>query len=187
MESMAQITASANGWPSRASGILKRVLWAVTGRKRPENWPPGQGDRRVSHRLEVRFEAKISSRTGWMRVRGVNLHPEGALIIANRPLAPQSIVFVRLKSFGLMGFAQVRYCTERGPWSYAIGVSFPAPLMRERRSTRSARPIAALGRTRNPTRQSARFSNRGRIGRHLKPPGNSADCWTCPPNPSSLS
>ena len=33
MESMAQITASANGWPSRASGILKHVLWAVTGRQ----------------------------------------------------------------------------------------------------------------------------------------------------------
>jgi hypothetical protein len=43
MESMAQITASANGWPSRASGILKHVLWAVTGR----NWKNEEPDTAV--------------------------------------------------------------------------------------------------------------------------------------------
>jgi hypothetical protein len=131
MESMAQTTASANGWASRASSLLKRGLWAVTGRRRPESWPVGQGDRRVSHRSKVRFDARISTEWGWMRVRGANLHPEGALVMASEPLAPQSVVFVRLKSFGLMGFAQVRHCTERGPWGYAIGVEFPTPLMRE--------------------------------------------------------
>lgn len=66
-----------------------------------------------------------------MRARGVNLHQEGALVIASRPLPPQSAVFVHLKSLGLMGFARVRHCTKRGPWLYAIGMEFPAPLMRE--------------------------------------------------------
>lgn len=127
---MAQTTASANGWASRAFSIVKRALWAVTGR-RPWNLPWGQPDRRVGHRLKVHFDARISGESGWMRVRGVNLHPEGALVIAGEPSTPQSVVFVRLKSFGLIGFAQVRHCTRLGPWSYAIGVQFPAPLMQE--------------------------------------------------------
>jgi hypothetical protein len=131
MESMAQTNTVANGRASRAFSILKRGLWAVTGRRRPANRPPGQPDRRVNHRLRVHFEAKISSDSGWMRVRGVNLHTEGALLIASQPFSPQSVVFVRLKSFELMGFAEVRHCTKRGAWSYAIGVNFPTPLMRE--------------------------------------------------------
>ena len=131
MESMEQTTASANGWVSRASGLLKRGLWAVTGRKRRENRPLDQPDRRRSYRMKVRFEAKISDKSGWMRARGVNLHHEGALVMVSRPLAPQSVVFVHLKSHGLIGFARVRHCTERGLWRYAIGLEFPAPLMRE--------------------------------------------------------
>ena len=128
---MAQTTAFANSWTSRAFSILKRGLRAVTGRKRPQSWPPGQRDRRLGHRLKVRFEAKVSTESGWMRVRGTNLHPEGALVLAGQPLEPQSVVVVQLKGFGLMGFGQVRHCTERGPWTYAIGLEFPTPLMRE--------------------------------------------------------
>jgi PilZ domain len=131
MESMAQTTASANDWVSWASSILKRSLCAVAGRERPENWPSGQPDRRVHHRMKVRFRARISNESGWMRVRGVDMHAEGALFMASQPLAPQSVVFVHLKSYGLMGFGRVRHCTERGLWSYAIGVEFPAPMMRE--------------------------------------------------------
>jgi hypothetical protein len=81
--------------------------------------------------MKVRFQARISNESGWMRVRGVNVHAEGALVVASQPLAPMSVVFVHLKSFGLMGFARVRHCTERGLWRYAIGVEFPAPMMRE--------------------------------------------------------
>lgn len=123
MESMAQTMAS-------AFRILKRVLLAVTGRG-PQNRPLRQPDRRVNHRLKVRFEARISSDSGSVRVKGVNMHAEGALVMARRPLKPQSAVFVRLTSFRLMGFAQVRHCTKRGPWRYAIGLAFPTPLMQE--------------------------------------------------------
>ena len=59
------------------------------------------------------------------------MHAEGAMVLASRPLAPQSVVFVRLKSFKLMGFAQVRHCTERGLWGYTIGLAFSSPLMQE--------------------------------------------------------
>jgi hypothetical protein len=103
----------------------------MTGRRRPENRPWDRPDRRFSHRLKGHFEARISSESGCMRVRGVDMHAEGALVVASQPLAPQSVVFVQLKSFGLTGFAQVRHCTERGPWRYAIGVHFPTPLMQE--------------------------------------------------------
>jgi hypothetical protein len=103
----------------------------MTGCGRPENRPLGQPDRRLNHRLKFHFEVKISTESGWRRVQGVNMHAEGAMVIARQPLAPQSVVFVRLTSFGLTGFAQVRHCTRQGPWGYAIGMSFPSPLMRE--------------------------------------------------------
>ena len=74
------------------------------------------------------------------------MHAGGAMVMASRPLAPHSVVFVRLRSFKLMGLAQVKHCTEQGLWSYAIGVAFPAPLMSEEigsgSSSRFARPIA---------------------------------------------
>jgi hypothetical protein len=81
--------------------------------------------------MKVRFDARISNESGSMRARGVNLHADGALLIASQPLALQSMVFVHLKSLGLMGCARVRHCTACGLWSYAIGVEFPTPMMRE--------------------------------------------------------
>jgi hypothetical protein len=129
IESMTQTIASANGWASMAFSLLKRGLWAVAGRSRREGRALGQPERRLNHGLKGHFKAKIYDQSGWMRVRGVNMHAEGALVMASKPLAPQSPVFVHLKSLGLMGFGQVRHCTRRGPWRYAIGVGFPAPLM----------------------------------------------------------
>jgi hypothetical protein len=61
----------------------------------------------------------------------VDINCGGALMLATRPLAPGSVVFVHVKNFGLMGFAQVRHCTARGVNLYAIGVEFPKPLMRD--------------------------------------------------------
>ena len=141
MVSMAQTTASANGWASRVFSILKRGLCAVAGRGRPQNRQLGQPDRRVHHRVKVRFQARISNESGSMRVRGVNLHADGALLIASQPLAPQSVVFVHLKSLGLMGCARVRHCTGRGLGRYAIGVEFPTPMMREQAGSWQVRQV----------------------------------------------
>jgi hypothetical protein len=141
MESMAQTTASANDRASGAFSILKRGLCAVAGRGRPENWQLGQPDRRVNRRVKVRFQARICNESGSMRARGVNLHADGALLIASQPLAPQSVVFVHLKSFGLMGCARVRHCTGRGLWRYAIGVEFPTPMMREQAGSWQVRQV----------------------------------------------
>lgn len=132
---MAQTTASANGPVSRASSLLRRGFRLMTGRRRAENRPSRPQDRRLNHRLKVHFEAKISSESGSMQVRGVNIHSDGALVVAKEPLAPKSVVFVQLTSFGLIGFGQVQHCTGRGESSYAIGLAFPTPLMKEELGT----------------------------------------------------
>jgi hypothetical protein len=131
MESMTPTVPSANRWVSRAFSLLKRGLWAVTGRNGSADRPLECCERRCDHRLQVHFDAKLSSESGSMQVRGVDIHRDGALVLTRLPLAPKSVVFVRLKTFGLMGFAQVRHCTKRGWWNYAIGVEFPASLMRD--------------------------------------------------------
>ncbi len=74
--------------------------------------------------------ALISGESGSCWVHGVNITSGGALLLATKPLPPESVVLLQVKSLGLMGFAQVRHCAERGVNSYAIGVGFPSPLMR---------------------------------------------------------
>ena len=88
-------------------------------------------DRRAEHRLKVAFAVGIAGESGPRVARGVDINCGGALMLATRPLAPESVVFVHVKNFGLMGFAQVRHCTARGVNLYAIGVEFPKPLMRD--------------------------------------------------------
>ena len=66
-----------------------------------------------------------------MQVRGVDIHPCGALVLTRKALAPKSVVFVQLTTFGLIGFAEVRHCTSQGLLSYAIQLNFPNPLMME--------------------------------------------------------
>ena len=81
--------------------------------------------------MKVAFDVSISGDFDSRRARGPDLQNCGALFLATRPLAPESMVFVHVKSFGLMGFAKVRHCTARGVNRYAIGVEFPKPLMRD--------------------------------------------------------
>ena len=131
MESMTQVAPSANCQAFRASSLLKRGLRAVADCIRPDNPRPARSDRRAEPRLKVGFDVGISGEFGWRGARGLDLHNCGALILATRPLTPESMVFVHLKSFGLMGFAKVRHCTARGVNRYAIGVEFPKPLMRD--------------------------------------------------------
>jgi hypothetical protein len=71
----------------------------------------------------------------------MNMHAEGALVMARRPLAPQSVVFMRVEDFGLMGCAHVRHCTGRGLGRYAIGVEFPVPMMREQAGSWQVRQV----------------------------------------------
>ena len=131
MELMAQVTPSANRWVSMASTLLRRGVRAASDCIRPENPRLRYSDRRAEPRLKVPFDARISGECGSRGARGVDIHCGGALLLATRPLAPESVVFVHVKNFGLMGFALVRHCTRRGVNNYAIGVEFPKPLMRD--------------------------------------------------------
>jgi hypothetical protein len=81
--------------------------------------------------MKVAFDVSISGDFDSRRARGPDLQNCGALFLATRPLAPESMVFVHVKSFGLMGSAKVRHCTARGVNRHAIGVEFPTPLMRD--------------------------------------------------------
>ncbi len=80
------------------------------------------------------------------------MHADGALVVARQPLAPESVVVVRLKSFGLVGFARVRHCTKRGPWKYAIGLEFPAPLMLELAGSWQFQRVIQTGSAAKPSR-----------------------------------
>jgi hypothetical protein len=131
MELMAQVAPSANRWLFRASSLLERGFQAVTGGNWPGNRRLAYSDRRAEHRLKVPFAVGIAGESGPRVGRGVDIHCGGALILATRPLAPESVIFLHVKNFGLMGFAQVRHCSARGVNLYAIGVEFPKPLMRD--------------------------------------------------------
>jgi hypothetical protein len=131
IESMTQVTPSTNCRAFSASSLLKRGLRAAADCIRPDNRRPAHNDRRAEPRLKVVFDVSISGEFGSRGARGLDLHNSGALILAAQPLAPESMVFVHVKSFGLMGFAKVRHCTARGVNRYAIGVEFPKPLMRD--------------------------------------------------------
>lgn len=128
---MAQASPIANRWILGASGLLKRSFMAAARLSQWENKRFRYVDRRAEPRLKVPFSAQISGESGSRAVRGVDLNTTGALFLATRPLAADSVVFVHVKNFGLMGFAKVRHCTARGVNRYAIGVEFPKPLMKD--------------------------------------------------------
>ena len=131
MELMAQVTPSANRWAFRATSLLERGLRAAADCIRSDNQRLRYTDRRAETRLKVPFDVRIAGECGSRAARGVDIHCSGALILSTRPLVPESLVFFHAKSFGLMGFAQVRHCTARGVNLYAIGVEFPKPLMQD--------------------------------------------------------
>ena len=128
---MTLVSSSANRWVVGVSRLLKRGLLAAARLSRSEDRPSAYKDRRTEPRLRVHFLARISDESGSRWVRGENLASGGALLLATQPLPPGSVVLFHAKSLGLMGFAQVRHCAERGVNRYAIGVRFPSPLMRD--------------------------------------------------------
>ena len=82
-------------------------------------------------RLRVNYEAALFGPGRSIPVSGLNIHREGAAVISKRAFAPDSVVFVHMKSFRMRGFAHVRHCTPRDSASYVIGLEFRSPLMRE--------------------------------------------------------
>jgi hypothetical protein len=88
-------------------------------------------ERRCRTRVHVRFQAVLDVLGVCMsiRVRGLNLHKDGAMVMASRPLKVDSIVFFHDQTHRTMGFARVRHCTPKSPNEYQIGIEFQGRLM----------------------------------------------------------
>jgi hypothetical protein len=110
------------------SGLLARFaawlgLGLGLGRK---VMPPVE--RRNGPRLRRAFAAEIQDPDGLVPATGVDFHDQGVMLVSKRAWATGAILFLDLKSFRMMGFAEVRHCTSH-KGNYAIGLQFCSPLM----------------------------------------------------------
>jgi len=87
-------------------------------------------ERRSYPRLKFRFTAVLEVNGQRFQARGTDLHRLGAGISSDLPLPLGALVFLHAKPYGLMGWAEVRWCAERGLSRYQIGLEFRSPLMR---------------------------------------------------------
>ena len=89
------------------------------------------GSRRMYPRPPKKFDAVIEpgNGIGSLKVRGMNIHQYGALVVSKRPVALNSVVHFAIPSMYLMGHAHVRHC-DRVSGKYRIGVEFRAELIR---------------------------------------------------------
>jgi hypothetical protein len=88
-------------------------------------------DGRREHRLPTNLPALLSGPLGTNQARCVDISRGGATVHTDQPVEVGTLVFVRLTSLGLMGFAHVRHCgAEEG--RQRLGLEFRDGLTRER-------------------------------------------------------
>jgi hypothetical protein len=87
--------------------------------------------RRAMPRRALKFKAVLCTTNRQIRVRGLNFHEGGAMVLVDRPLPVKSEVFIYLRSLGTMGFATVRHCSPKRLWGYALGLEFRGKLLHE--------------------------------------------------------
>jgi len=104
------------------------MLEAITSwfpwRRKPEP----RVERRKLPRRRENVPVEIQSGLSLTWATAVDMHEQGIMVLSKRSWAPGTTVFLHLKRFRLMGFAEVRHCTRRGR-KYAVGMMFRAPLM----------------------------------------------------------
>jgi hypothetical protein len=88
-------------------------------------------DGRRNVRIPANFHATISGPFGNWEVAGIDANRDGAGVQASDPLPKGTLVFLRIGELGLMGFAHVRHCSQRGD-GYRLGLQFRERLTRER-------------------------------------------------------
>jgi hypothetical protein len=136
--------------PSRVgcfAGVGLSAAWlgsSLVGRKEEEMPTANAAVERRFHTVQVRYRAVLDVVGVCMsiRVRGVNLHKEGAMVMAARPLKVDSIVFFHDQTHRAMGFARVRHCTPKSPTEYRIGLEFENKLMKAEPGTWHIQRIA---------------------------------------------
>ena len=88
-------------------------------------------DGRRHPRVPTDFPVYVSGNTGAAQGRCVDLATRGMAVHVADPVEPGSLVFLRIPTHGLMGFAWVRHCrTAEG--GHVLGLEFRDKLMRER-------------------------------------------------------
>jgi len=90
-----------------------------------------QTDVRNHVRIPAEFEASLNGPFGTVFATGVDATRDGAGVHAMEPLAIGTLVFLKISTLGLMGFAYVRHCSQRGN-GYLLGLKFREPLSRDR-------------------------------------------------------
>src|ERR1051326_4294032 len=128
---MKRTTPRQNPLAFRVRTVLEFVPWGTEPKSDSTAKPIASINRRIFARTKVRGTATLDCSASPLKVQVNDLHECGAGIRSNKPLAPGSIVFVHFHEFKLMGFAHVRHCSNRGMWSYAIGLEFRSSLMSE--------------------------------------------------------
>jgi len=62
-------------------------------------------------------------------VVGMDIHEDGARILAKRKWETGTVLFMKIPSVQLGGFAEVRHCTLRKDGRYSIGLAFRGPFV----------------------------------------------------------
>ena len=103
----------------------------LTGRFGGRQKPAPAVERRTTPRRRMRFPIEIQGPTGRFSVMVTDFHDQGVMILSKQVWATGTVIFLDFRSFWLMGFARVRHCTLRNDRTYAVGLEFCAPLMRQ--------------------------------------------------------
>ncbi len=82
-------------------------------------------------RIPADFQASLSGPFGTIYVTGVDATRNGAGVQSPSPLQVGTLVFLRISTLGLVGFAHVRHCSPRGS-GYLLGLQFREGLARDR-------------------------------------------------------
>lgn len=108
----------ANRWMTQLAGIMARGASALA-------------DARRHPRVETSFPVTLSGPLGTASVTCIEVSQGGAAVRTPAAVDPGALIFLRMPSLGLMGFAHVRHCKpENG--SYRLGLEFRGALSRER-------------------------------------------------------
>lgn len=88
-------------------------------------------ERRGAVRKQVLVRAEIQTMGRALRVNCIDFNRFGAKVISKLGWATGTALFIRFGEYRLMGFAYVRHCTLQEDSTYALGLEFRAPLMRQ--------------------------------------------------------
>lgn len=82
-------------------------------------------------RMPAEFEAILNGCFGTLYATAVDINRDGIGVKTTASLQAGTLIFLKLPSLGLMGFANVRHCSDCRE-GYYLGLKFREPLSRDR-------------------------------------------------------